>query len=282
MTYKKRKRGITMGSKKENHKEDLITLFDNFIETKSKKSLLDYLKSNSNLPGRRANLELAYAFGDIIFEVYNFNKKEVWNLCKYMSELEYKEDDNNGSEEFIPFCGLIGVGSISSISSAYFSEGLLILKNAAKDKRWRIRESVAMGLQRILLNKNKNIINELEEWITEKDYYIWRAVVAGLAEPDIVKDKGVALKALEIHKKILKQISVTEERRSESFKKLRQALGYTLSVIVKQIPDEGFKYINKLVKIDDKDIIWIVKTNLKKNRLLKKYPKKIEMIKINM
>jgi len=199
-----------------------------------------------------------------------------------MSEMEYIEDGNNGSEEFIPFCGLIGVGAISSISSSYFSEGLLILKNAAKDKRWRIREAVAMGLQRILLNKNKKIINELEEWITEKDYYIWRAVVAGLAEPDILKDKEVAMEALEIHKKILKQISFIEDRKSESFKKLRQALGYTLSVVVEQIPQEGFEYINKLVGKDDKDILWIVKNNLKKNRLIKNYPKKVEKIKINI
>jgi len=269
--------------KKEKHKEDLIALFDNFLESRNRKSLLDYLISNSNLPGRRANLELANAFGDIIVGAYNLNNaKDVWDLCKDMSEMEYKEDDNNGSEEFIPFCGLIGVGAISSISSSYFSEGLLILKNAAIDKRWRIREAVAMGLQRVLSNNNKKIINELEEWITKKDYYIWRAVVAGLAEPDIVKDKEVAMKALEIHKKILKQISVIEERKSESFKKLRQALGYTLSVVVEQIPQEGFEYINKLVEKDDKDIIWVVKTNLKKNRLLKKYPKEVDKIKLNM
>jgi hypothetical protein len=266
--------------KKEKHKEDLISLLDNFLITKNKKSLLDYLKINSNLPGRRANLELANTFGDTIIGVYNLNKKNVWDLCKDMSEMENKEDDKNSSEEFIPFCGLIGIGAISSISSFYFSEGLLILKNAAKDKRWRIREAVAMGLQRILLNNNKKIVNELKKWITEKDYYIWRAVVAGFAEPDIVKDKEVAIKALEIHKKILKQISVIEERRSESFKKLRQALGYTLSVVVEQIPQEGFEYLNKLAKKEDKDIIWIVKTNLKKNRLLKKYPKEVEKIKI--
>lgn len=268
--------------KKEKHKEDLIALLDNFLKTRSRKSLLDYLIINSNLPGRRANLELANAFGDTIIGVYNLNTKDVWNLCKDMSEMEYKEDDKNSSEEFIPFCGLIGIGAISSISSFYFSDGLLILKNAAKDKRWRIREAVAMGLQKILLNNNKKIINELKEWITEKDYYIWRAVLAGLAEPEIVKDKEVAIKSLEIHKQILKQISVIEDRRSESFKKLRQALGYTLSVVVEQIPQEGFEYVNKLAKKDDKDITWVVKTNLKKNRLLKKYPKEVEKIKINM
>lgn len=267
--------------KKEKHEEDLIILFDIYLETRNKESLLGYLISNSNLPGRRANLELADAFGDIIAGVYDSNKKAFWDLCNDMSIIECKKDDNNGSEEFIPFCGLIGIGAITSISSSCLSEGLLILKNAAKDNRWRIQEAVAMGLQRILL-KNKNVIDKLEEWITEKDYYIWRAVVAGLAEPDIVKDRDIAIKALEIHEKIFSQISVVEERKSESFKKLRQALGYTLSVVVEQIPQEGFEYINRLAKKEDKDIAWVVKTNLKKSRLSKKYPKEVEKIKINM
>lgn len=268
--------------KKEKHKEDLIALFDDFFEASNRKNILDYLIFNCNLPGRRANLELAEAFGDTIIHVYSINKKDIWELCKDMSEMEYNEEDKNSSEEFIPFCGLIGLGAISSISSACFLEGLLILKNAAKDTRWRIREAVAMGIQRVLLNKAKNIIKELENWIKEKDYYIWRAVVAGIAEPAIVKNKEVAKKALEIHKRILKQILNIEDRKSESYKKLRQALGYTLSVVVEQIPQEGFEYINQIVKEDDMDIIWIMKTNLKKNRLLKKYPKEVEKIKINI
>ena len=67
--------------KKEKHKEDLIVLFDNFIETKNRKSLLDYLISNSNLPGRRANLELADAFGDTIVGIYSLNTKDVCPMC---------------------------------------------------------------------------------------------------------------------------------------------------------------------------------------------------------
>ncbi|MBS4535730.1 hypothetical protein GOQ29_08895 [Clostridium sp. D2Q-14] len=268
--------------KKEKHKEDLMTLFDDFFITSNRKNIIDYLISNSNLPGRRANLELADAFGDTVIEIYNINTKNIWDLCKNMTEIRHKEIEENDPEEFISFCGLVGIGSISSVCSSYFSEGLLILKNAAKDIKWRIREAVAMGIQRVLLNDAKKIINELEEWIKKKDYYIWRAVVAGLAEPDIVKNKEVAKKALEIHKEILKQILDIEDRKLDSYKKLRQALGYTLSVVVEQIPKEGFKYINHIVKEDDKDIIWIVKSNLKKNRLLKKYPKEVERIKMSM
>ena len=263
--------------KKEKHKEDLLAIFDDFLETSDRKNIINYLISNSNLPGRRANLELADAFGDII-GIYNIKTKDVWDLCKYMSEIGYKEVNENDPKEFIPFCGLIGVGVISSNSFIYFSEGLAILKNAARDKRWRIREAVVMGIQKVLLNNSKKIINELEEWIREKDYYVWRAVVAGLADPEVLKDQEVAKKALELHKKILTQTLNIKDRNSESYKKLRQALGYTLSVVVEQIPQEGFVYINQIIKEDDKDIIWIVKNNLKKNRLLKKYPKEVAKI----
>ena len=52
--------------KKENHKRDLIDLFEGFVETGDAERLTGYLESNSNLPGRRANLELAEAFAEVI------------------------------------------------------------------------------------------------------------------------------------------------------------------------------------------------------------------------
>lgn len=118
-------------------------------------------------------------------------------MDKYTNKKCHYARGQNGDDpkEFIPFCGLIGIGSIASICSSYFEEGLLILKNAAKDRKWRIREAVAMGIQRIILKNPQKALNILEKWIIENEYYIWRAVVAGLAEPIILKNKKVAKKA---------------------------------------------------------------------------------------
>ncbi len=60
---------------------------------------------------------------------------------------------------------------------------------------------------------------------------------------------------------------------------MKKGLCYCLSVIVKEIPDEGFSYMEELAQIDDIDIRWILKENLKKNRLIKNYPKNISKVK---
>ena len=56
-------------------------------------------------------------------------------------------------------------------------------------------------------------------------------------------------------------------------------MGYTLSVVVNALPDAGFEYMARLVKTQDLDVRWIVKENLKKNRLTKNYPEEVETMK---
>jgi hypothetical protein len=56
---------------------------------------------------------------------------------------------------------------------------------------------------------------------------------------------------------------------------LKQGLDYSLSVIVCAVPREGFEYMRQLAEQQDADILWIVKENLKKNRLLKNFPEEI-------
>ena len=62
----------------------------------------------------------------------------------------------------------------------------------------------------------------------------------------------------------------TEEKsKDESFKVLRQGMGYCWSVAVAALPDDGKPMIEKWLNSEDKDIRWMMKENLKKNRLLK-------------
>ena len=59
---------------------------------------------------------------------------------------------------------------------------------------------------------------------------------------------------------------------------MRKGLGYTLSVVVCAIPKEGFALMQRLVSLQDADILWIIKQNLKKNRLIKNFPDHIDAI----
>jgi hypothetical protein len=52
--------------KKERHKEELSPIFNKLSRTEGREELFAYITGNSNLPGPRANLELADAFADLV------------------------------------------------------------------------------------------------------------------------------------------------------------------------------------------------------------------------
>jgi dethiobiotin synthetase len=94
----------------------------------------------------------------------------------------------------------------------------------------------------------------------------------------LLSDKKLAQKALSLHKLILNHINESVNRKTEDFKTLRKGLGYSLSVVVQAIPEAGFKFLDELILNEDNDIRWILKENLKKNRLTKNYPKKVQIL----
>ena len=105
-----------------------------------------------------------------------------------------------------------------------------------------------------------------------------RVVAAGVAEPALVKDRSVAERALDLQRKILSRIASAEQREGEEFRALRQTVVYSLSVVVKEIPKEGFGYLRQIARISDPDLKWIVKENLKKDRLVKNFPDEVKAV----
>ncbi|MFX0163184.1 MAG: hypothetical protein ACFE68_07655 [Candidatus Hodarchaeota archaeon] len=265
--------------KKENHKQDLVGFFDGFLKDGEECKLVEYLVSNSNLPGRRANLELGQAFVEVVEDYFGKDPERLWSLCLKLIEVSSDEAPVNYPREFLPFCGVWAIGGVGSVSSDFFQKALARLKELANDPRWRLREAVAFGIQKLIGREGEKTLRELEGWIVEGNWLEMRAVAAGVAEPGLLSNKKVALQGLVLHKKIFDQIIATEERKSETFKKLKQALGYSLSVVVCAVPKEGFEYMYQLLDSKDPDVLWIVKENLKKNRLKKSFPDYVASIK---
>jgi len=136
-----------------------------------------------------------------------------------------------------------------------------------------------MGIQELLTKQGKNTLKALENWITDTEWLAMRAVAAGVAEPPLLNDDKTARRALELHKEIFAKILSNRERKSHEFKTMRKGLGYTLSVVVCATPKEGFELIQQLVGLQDADILWIIKQNLKKNRLIKNFPDDVASVK---
>jgi hypothetical protein len=62
------------------------------------------------------------------------------------------------------------------------------------------------------------------------------------------------------------------EPKDEAFKVLRQAMGYCWSVAVAALPETGKPMMEKWLDSQNTNIRWIMKENLKKNRLIKMDP----------
>ena len=212
-----------------------------------------FLLKESGLPGPRGNLELAQVVADLgnqeLFEHY----------------LAYDADQapTNSPYEFLAFCGVVGLGRLLAEGQ---SELLVPLRLCASDRRWRVREGVAMALQRLGDQDMDALIQAMQAWSMGTPLE-QRAAAAAVCEPRLLGQAKHARAVLRILDKITTSLLKLKNRKSQDFLTLRQGLGYCWSVAVAALPDEGKTMLEKWLADTDKDIRWIMKENLKKNRL---------------
>ena len=96
-----------------------------------------------------------------------------------------------------------------------------------------------------------------------------RAAAAALCEPRLLRQPEHAAAALKILDGITASVAQLIDRKSEAFKTLRQGLGYCWSVAAAALPDVGKPLMEKWFVDTDPDIRWIMRENLKKNRLVR-------------
>lgn len=264
-------------SKKAQHLHDLSRLLDDLIQGGSAEALTRYLLSHSNLPGPRGNLELAAAFGDLV-ESRGDAATGLWSLCLDMTAISAGEAPVNTAEEFLPFCGAVGLGALGATSPERYDGAVGRLRTLARDSRWRMREAVCFGLQRLLARRGGDTLDALEAWVGGGNPLEMRAAAAAVAEPVLLVDTALASRALQIHRTIFERFPEFHDRRAQDFRTLRQGLGYTLSVVVCALPQEGFALIEQLVASPDGDVRWIVKQNLGKKRLVSRYPQQVDAL----
>lgn len=224
-----------------------------------------YLMQESALPGPRANLELIQAVA------------EVGDESTFLHLLSYTPDiaPVNTQQEFLACCGTVGLGKLAKGGKTQYLECLRLL---ASDPRWRTRECVAMALQIFGEEHMEELITEMEMW-AKGNSYEKRAAAAALCEPKLLKHKEQVSKVLQILDSITCSIERIPDRKDEGFKALKKGLAYCWSVAIVGSPEEGKQRFEKWMTYDDKDINWIVKENLKKERLKRMDKKWIELMK---
>jgi hypothetical protein len=256
--------------------EKIIPLFD-FPEHYN--AIEDYLCVNSNLPGPRGNLTLAFKFADC-FEKESISNSLLDLLISWVNISE-EEAPTNNPKEFLSFCGIVSLGTHYYYADEQ-TKGLIMIqfKTAMNDKRWRVKEGAAMGFQRIAEKDFNTIKRCFQEWYSGSNNLEKRAFIATLAHPPILNDKEVVKYSLKMSEAILQDIlaSSKEDRRGADFIVLSKGLQYALSVFVAALPNEGFDFLRKYATFNDPDLNKIIKSNLGKSRLTKKYAQEIEEI----
>lgn len=193
-------------------------------------------------------------------------------------ENNFKKTPINAPKEFLPFCAARAIGKIGSLDEKYRAKSIKYLREHSKDERWRIREAVTMGLQFLLDKHPQYIVDQFNHWITKKDFLELRAIVTAYASPNLLDRKVISQNGLKIHRKVLDIVFASADRKSDEFKALRKALGYTFGIIATIYTPNSFGVMKKLVATGDKDLQWIVRENMKKKRLTTKFPKQVKEI----
>ncbi len=223
-----------------------------------------YLLAESGLPGPRGNLELAQAAADE-GRLEQFNAWLAWDAQRAPVNSPY---------EFLAFCGAVGLGRLLAEGHR---QHLARLRSLAADPRWRMREGVAMALQRLGECNMPALLEVAFDWIEGRPYEM-RAAAAGLCEPALLKDAGQALSVVQALERITTRLAGWPERKNEEFLTLRQAMGYCWSVAAAACLQEGKARMQSWAASPDRDLRWIIKENLKKKRLIRLDPGWVEQM----
>jgi hypothetical protein len=209
-----------------------------------------HLRDHSGLPGPRANIELAQATAD------------------EGTAADFDALIDTG-EEYLLFCGVVGLGRLAAGGAGADVEKRLRLH--ATDARWRVREAVAMALQRLGDANLPRLLDLADTWAADPDPLVQRAAVAGVCEPRLLRepDTGAAAYALGLCQRVTDTLAARPagERRDTGVRALRQALGYCWSVAVAADPAHGLPRFRALEHHSDPDARWVARENAKKTRL---------------
>jgi len=212
------------------------------------------LAAESRLPGPRGNIELALAYGE---EAHRTHAHQL--VARHGPELA----PGNTPGEFLAVCGVVALGRMALEGDP---DALPALRTAASDPRWRVREGVAMALQRLGDDDSARLADICRDWAAGNRFE-QRAAVAALCEPRLLVDGSVASVALDVLDVATASLVGADDRGTEGHSALRKALGYGWSVAA--VPDWARvrPALDRWLAEPDRDVRWVLRENLRKNRL---------------
>jgi hypothetical protein len=255
-----------MGSRQENR----LQLKKRLADSRSSDELASFLLAESRLPGPRANLELAGDLAQVVYEL-----RDTSGLRSLFRTWLNANERDQPAAGYLPFCALHGLGGLYLGAPLVDQEEISkLLRQSANSEKWRLREAVTLGLQFIGERNPEAMMAVLRGWSPDATLLEERAIVCTIAHPPILAAHlNIAVEGLGSADEALHRVHETPplERGQEPFKVLAKGLAFAVSVIVAAAPEHGFGLMRRWVGVDDADIDKILKENLKKDRLAKRF-----------
>jgi hypothetical protein len=216
----------------------------------------------SGLPGPRGNIEAVRAAAEELDEA----------LLRDWAAWGPERAPGDGPEVVLVMSGLVGIGRLVAAGR---QELLPLLRAAASDPRWRVREGVAMALQRVGDADPARAIAAARGWL-DGDPLERRAAVAAVAEPRLLRRPEDARAAIEVVDAATASLVGEGERARDEVRVLRKALAYAWSVVVAADPAAGRPAMERWLAEPDPDVRWVMGQNLRKARLARADPAWVE------
>jgi hypothetical protein len=250
--------------------EDMERLLRQACASGDDRTLRDHLMTHSGLPGPRMNLALIERFADATADLVRGSDAAGDRLAAVLdgwAAPPVGEAPGAQPKVILTCAAVLAYGAVGAARPDWWDHELAKVRRAAPDPRWRVREAVAMALQRLLAANWARTVDSLREWAGDDDPLVVRAAVAGVAEPPLLDDPAHAHDALALQRLAVESLRAkpSAERRREDVRVLRKGLAYTVSVAVAATGDFGL--LEAMVTSGDADLRWAAKQNLSKSRL---------------
>lgn len=226
----------------------------------NQEELEKFIMEHSNLPGPRGNLELAFAFAEIYEDI---------DVLLQWTKITDDQAGVNDPKSFLAFCAAVCLGKLYTKKKD--KRIIPLLKHLANDGRWRMREAVAFGFQSIGEHDFDELQTICSEWITHANNLEKRAILVSLAHPPFLTEERATF-CFDITDSILEHLD-----KEHDFDVLKKGLEFTISVFAAAHPKAGFTCIDRWMG-KDTSIDTILKSNLKKNRLMRKNPEEVKRL----
>jgi len=214
-----------------------------------------YLLEHSALPGPRGNIELGLAAAE---------EASPERILAWLAWDSVRAPTST-PEEFLVFCGVLGLGRLAADGDDLALERL---QDHASDERWRVREAVAMAVQRIADDDFDKAL-AVVEWWARGGWMVQRAAVAALCEPRLLTTHERTTAVLDLLDVVTNALATAagEDRRSADYRTLRQGLGYCWREAVAADLKTGRIRMERWIGSADDDVRWVMRNNLSKKRL---------------